>query len=108
MKVSMYKKMTFHIFHAINIIKQIKDKPKILPEQEIKFEFKKAGFKKLLIFDLDETLIHCQREELIDNDSEFKFEPEVWINILSPHNTETIKTGFSLRPYALDCLKAAN
>ena len=26
---------------------------------KIPFEFKKHGFKKLLIFDLDETLIHC-------------------------------------------------
>ena len=29
MKVSVYKQMTFHIFHALNIIKQIKEKPDI-------------------------------------------------------------------------------
>lgn len=33
-----------------------------LPEdQKIKFKFKKKGFNKLLLFDLDETLIHVRR-----------------------------------------------
>ena len=77
---------------------------------------KKEGFKKLLIFDLDETLIHCQREELLtdpndedeDEDNEFKFVPEVYVNIETPESGESVKTGFTIRPYALDCLKLAN
>lgn len=32
MKKGVYKNMTLHIFHSINIIKQIKDKPEIDPE----------------------------------------------------------------------------
>jgi predicted HAD superfamily phosphohydrolase YqeG len=33
------------------------------PEEErIDFKFKKPGFKKLLILDLDETLIHVKRD----------------------------------------------
>jgi hypothetical protein len=55
--------MTLNIFHSINIIKQIKHKPIIPLDSQIDFKFKKPGFKKLIIFDLDETLIHCQREE---------------------------------------------
>lgn len=62
MKSSDYKNLTLHIFRSINIIKQIKDKPDIQEDQYIDFKFKKPGFKKLLIFDLDETLIHVQRE----------------------------------------------
>ena len=31
-------------------------------QQKIDFKFKKKGFKKLLIFDLDETLIHVKRD----------------------------------------------
>ena len=31
--------------------------------EKIDFRFKKAGFNKLLIFDLDETLIHMKRDE---------------------------------------------
>lgn len=41
MKMSVYKNMTLHIFHSINIIKQIKEKP-VLPEEiMIDFKFKK-------------------------------------------------------------------
>lgn len=73
----------------------------------------KPGFKKLLIFDLDETLIHCQREELLtdpndEDEDEFKFVPEIWIDITTPATGEVVKTGFTIRPYALDCLRAAN
>lgn len=32
MKVAVYKSMTLHIFHSINIIKQIKEIPQIEPE----------------------------------------------------------------------------
>lgn len=70
MKSSVYKNMTLHIFHSINIIKQIQERPDLEEEQKIDFKFKKEGFKKLIIFDLDETLIHCQREELLSEDDE--------------------------------------
>lgn len=59
MKMSVYKSMTLHIFHSINIIKQIKERPFLPDEIMVDFKFKKEGFKKLIIFDLDETLIHC-------------------------------------------------
>jgi Dullard-like phosphatase family protein len=114
MKVSVYRSMTLHIFHSINIIKQIKEVAAVEKDQEIQFTMKKQGFKKLLIFDLDETLIHCQREELLvdPNDSEeedeFKFVPEVYIDITTPESGEVVKTGFTIRPYALECLRAAN
>ena len=32
----------------------------------MEFKFTKKGFDKLVIFDLDETLIHCKREEYYD------------------------------------------
>lgn len=87
MKSSVYKNMTLHIFHSINIIKQIQDRPNVSELQKIDFEFKKEGFKKLIIFDLDETLIHCQREELLSEEDEedpYKFVPQTWVNIVSP------------------------
>ncbi len=72
MKLSNYKSMSLHIFHSLNIIKAMKSKPDIEEHQKINFKFKKEGMKKLIIFDLDETLIHCQREELVttENDEE--------------------------------------
>jgi TFIIF-interacting CTD phosphatase-like protein len=42
---------------------------------KIPFEFKKHGFKKLLIFDLDETLIHSLRDnEGEDDDFNYRYD----------------------------------
>lgn len=62
MKSSEYKDLTLHIFHSINQIKKIKDRPEILEEQIVDFKFKKPNCRKLIIFDLDETLIHVLRD----------------------------------------------
>lgn len=79
------------------------------PEKKIDFKFKKDSAKKLIIFDLDETLIHCQREELLtEEDDAFKFNPDIWIDIETPFTGEVVKTGFTIRPYALECLREAN
>lgn len=96
--------MTLHIFHSINIIKQIKERPEIFEEQYVEFKFTKPGFKKLLIFDLDETLIHSliEREDLITdvNDQEvggetpdnnvspsYNFNPDIWIDLIDPEDS---------------------
>lgn len=60
--VSAYKEMTLRIFHSINFIKQLKEFPPIPEHKKVDFKFKKPGFDKLLIFDLDETLIHSLRD----------------------------------------------
>jgi FMN phosphatase YigB (HAD superfamily) len=69
--------------------------------------------KKLIIFDLDETLIHCQREELVttenEEEDEDSFVPEINIYIKTPDSEEEeVKTSFTIRPYAMNCLKAAS
>jgi hypothetical protein len=55
--------MTLHIFHSINVIKQIKELPPLTDDQHIHFKFSKPGYNKLLIFDLDETLIYSLRDK---------------------------------------------
>ena len=45
------------------MVKDIEKWPVILEEEKIDFKFKKSGFNRLVIFDLDETLIHTKREE---------------------------------------------
>jgi hypothetical protein len=43
----------------------------IADDKKINFKFKKPGFKKLVIFDLDETLIHCRRDkDEVDSEEE--------------------------------------
>ncbi|CDW72048.1 nli interacting factor-like phosphatase family protein [Stylonychia lemnae] len=56
--------------------------------------------KKTLIFDLDETLIHC----IDDLESEV---PDTILNIAFP-NGEMVQAGINVRPYALECLREAN
>ena len=56
-----------------------------IPEsQKINFKFKKEGFKHLLLFDLDETLIHCKRgiDEMEEQDD--YFEPDECIQVADP------------------------
>ena len=62
LQVSAYKEMTLRIFHSLNFIKQLENFPPPIQET-IPFKFKKEGFDKLLVFDLDETLIHSLRSE---------------------------------------------
>ena len=63
LKVSEYKETTLRIVQTIGMIKEIKPIPTIKEHQKIDFKFKKAGFTKLLLLDLDETLIHTQRDQ---------------------------------------------
>jgi CTD small phosphatase-like protein 2 len=62
--------------------------------------YKLGRIKKTIIFDLDETLVHC-----IDDIERNPCDQE--ISVTFP-NGETVKAGINIRPYALDCLKKAN
>ena len=78
------------------------------------FKFKKAGFNKLLIFDLDETLIHSKRDE-----DELEYdelaghytdaEPELQVQMESPSSDYgSFMQGVFVRPFLHECLWAAN
>ena len=56
---------------------------------------------KTIVFDLDETLIHCVDD--IDLES-----PDVVIPLYFTGEPEPVLAGINIRPYAKDCLKAAN
>lgn len=53
--------------------------------------------KKLLIFDMDETLIHCVDDIETQN-------PDVILEIDFP-GEETVCAGINLRPYLMQCLQ---
>lgn len=61
---------------------------------------RKRGYenRKTVIFDLDETLVHCS-EDIINCD--------IVLPVSLP-TRETIEVGINVRPFAIDCLKAAN
>lgn len=56
--------------------------------------------KKTLIFDMDETLIHCVDDIEAEN-------PQVVLDV-EFEDGEIVEAGINVRPYAIDCLKAAN
>ncbi len=60
---------------------------------------KRKTQKKVIFFDLDETLVHCVDEE--DRDT-----AEVVLTVEFP-NGEVAKAGINVRPYARKCLEEA-
>ena len=69
------------------------DKQVVLPPSQHPHE-------KVIIFDLDETLVHCVDDPDTDN-------PDVVLPIHFP-NGEVVDAGINVRPYAIECLQAAN
>ena len=60
----------------------------------------RPGISKTVVFDLDETLVHCVDDPATQH-------PDVVLNVTFPSG-ETIGAGINVRPYALECLRAAN
>lgn len=89
------------------MIQNIDKNHQIQPEKYINFKFTKPGYSKLLIFDLDETLIHCYREEIAFADPNY-FQPDNYVMITNPEDGENIKAEFSIRPFTKECLIEAN
>lgn len=75
-------------------IEELADKMVVLPK------FKHPGITKTLIFDMDETLIHC-----VDDIEEEKPQQVLTVRF---EDGEEVEAGINVRPYAIDCLKAAN
>lgn len=92
-----------HLFHTFQSLKFIKNLPPTDPgqiRQKRIFLQKRPGFelKKTIIFDLDETLVHCIED--------LNLNPHALIEIKFPTG-EKITTGINIRPFARECLKEA-
>lgn len=74
--------------------------PKVLASKKVYLNKRETHKdKKTIVFDLDETLIHCNESTDIPYD--------VKLPIKFPHG-ETIEAGINVRPYAVECLKELN
>mmetsp|Transcript_8332 Transcript_8332/g.9454 ORF Transcript_8332/g.9454 Transcript_8332/m.9454 type:complete len:151 (+) Transcript_8332:625-1077(+) len=89
-----YGKFAIHVYQYLYYIKgltiptneEILNSGKLVNIERIKQN------KKLVVFDLDETLVHC-----IFNDKD-THDADVFLDILLP-NGRTANTGFNIRPY---------
>jgi CTD small phosphatase-like protein 2 len=64
---------------------------------------KNSSFKKTLILDIDETMIHC----LDDRDPEEE-QPDVVIRVPLDYEGDYADAGINIRPHLYDCLKQMN
>ena len=89
-----------HYDHAIQALKLIRTqmtKIKVEKIETSKFvTLPESEFSRVLILDMDETLIHCVDD--IENEN-----PDVVLEIDFP-GEETLCAGINLRPYLMECL----
>ena len=64
-------------------------------------DFDSPSKTKTIIFDLDETLIHCVDDAEADN-------PDVVIPIHFSEDPEPVMAGVNIRPHISECLELAN
>lgn len=62
-------------------------------------QFRKPWITKTIIFDLDETLVHCVEDY-------YNHQCDTLITVTFP-NGDKATAGLNFRPYALECLKRA-
>lgn len=96
-----YKEHLFNTFHALKFVKSL---PPVDPQQlnmkKVVLD-RRAGYEqaKTVVFDLDETLVHCVDDPNMPAD--------VRLPVTFP-NGDVVEAGINIRPYAVEILKAAN
>lgn len=97
-----YREHLFQTFQALKFVKTLAPIDTALIRSKRVYLEKRKGWanRKTLIFDLDETLVHC-----CENLS--KAHPDVVLPITFPTG-EVVNAGINIRPYARECLKEAN
>lgn len=73
----------------------------MVESRKINLPFTKPGVKKTILFDLDETLAHCVRQENPNRP------PDVRLDI-TMQSGKVLNAPFNIRPYAKECLELAN
>ena len=95
-----------HFEHTLSALHFIRNYLTVVPEEAIQDKLiylpepLQNEHRKCLIFDMDETLIHCVDDIETQN-------PDVLLEIDFP-GEETVCAGINLRPYLMQCLQEAN
>ena len=98
----LYKEHLFQTFQAMKFVRSLQPvNLEQLKEKRINVPWKKGTEgRKTVIFDLDETLVHCC-EDLAT------CKPDVILPVTFPTG-EVVQAGINIRPYALECLREVN
>lgn len=73
-----YLEFCIHIFQSINFLQTLRIPEEEIEKRMVELKFKKPHCKKLLIFDLDETLSHCVRRPTLERP------PQVYLDVTDP------------------------
>ncbi|EAS06725.2 NLI interacting factor-like phosphatase (macronuclear) [Tetrahymena thermophila SB210] len=93
---NIYREHFVQSFNALNFCRSLEPiDPLVLESKLIELPLN-PNKKKTIIFDLDETLIHCNEDPNVYSD--------VVISVTFP-NGELVQAGINIRPYAKECLK---
>lgn len=102
LKGPVFREFTIHIFQSINFLQNLTQiDSNEVKSRMIELPFTKPGIKKTIIFDLDETLAHCVRQE---NPARI---PDVYLDI-TLMSGKILKAGFNIRPFTKECLELVN
>lgn len=93
-----YQQHLLHTYNALKFIKTLKSVEHSQIQARSVALPKRKGRKKTVIFDLDETLVHCCSNA---EDGQVSIE----VNLPSG---DKLKCGINIRPFVHECLKAAN
>jgi len=96
--VQLYQEHFLQTYQALSFVKNIKPTdPAVLAQKRVHLPRRESHKdKKTLVFDMDETLIHCN--ESLDMPA------DVILPILFP-NGEVVEAGINIRPYAIEILR---
>lgn len=87
-----YLEFCIHMYQSISFLQNIKIPIEEVEKRMVELKFKKPHCKKLLIFDLDETLSHCVRQPKPERP------PHVFLNVTDSAGVVR-SVGFNIRPY---------
>ena len=102
LKGHVYMELLIHIYQSIDFLQNLVYPEEQIREKQIEVKFKKPNVTKLLLLDLDETLVHC-----VKTPNPLR-PPTVKIDITTPSGVVVKDVGFNIRPKCNELLVAAN
>lgn len=98
-----YVDLINHMFYFLEFINEMDSISEAdVREKEVTLNMK-TEHRKLMIFDLDETLVHCTYQDA----PAAKADSDVFLEVKNPRSSSSSKAGFNIRPGARECLLAA-